>query len=738
MVTWSGKPLSPHHAVLLGGLLVTVSVTVLLCRLYQRWEDEEFAVVAHEIALQISGRLETHVAMLGAGTGLFQAAGSVSLPAFRSFVASLDLEKRYPGIQGIGFSQRIPAAERADFEARASAAHGRRFEIVPKDDRSEIHSILYLEPLDRRNEAALGYDMFTESVRRKAMEEARDSGEPVPTGPVTLIQEIDDEKQRGFLIYSPVYEGDEVPPTVEERRRLLRGFVYAAFRSGDFIASLFGDRTRRGGEIELYAGPEPSPDTLVYSSLRGREARHSIIRRIDLIDTPWTVVISKRAAGTRAPASAWFAAIAGGLLSGLLALLVRAEEAGRRVAEEFATERGVLLEAERSARGEAERLGRLKDEFLVTLSHELRTPLNAMLGWVQLLRQGTRSAEFLAQGLEVIERNCRQQARLVSDLLDMSRIVSGKLRLEMQEVHLSELVEGVVRTLAPAAEAKSIAVSVTIPEELRSIQGDSARLQQVLWNLLSNAIKFTPQDGAVSIRLTEDDRSTHIEVADSGSGIPEEFLAHMFERFRQADPSLTRRFGGLGLGLAIVRQLVELHGGSVQASNRPEGGGAVFTVTLPRAAGAIATAAAAHLPSELVDLEGVKILVVDDEVDSREFVRRVLEERRAAVATAGSAAEAVAIFPEFRPSLLVSDIGMPGEDGYALLRRIRALHGGAIPALALTAFARPEDQRAALQAGYVSHLAKPVDTGALLRDVVRLTRSGTPPVGDGGQAVRSW
>jgi PAS domain S-box-containing protein len=385
-----------------------------------------------------------------------------------------------------------------------------------------------------------------------------------------------------------------------------------------------------------------------------------------------------------------------------------------------------------AARAEAERASRMKDEFLATLSHELRTPLNAILGWSEVLRLKAELPADLMRGVDAINRNARAQGTIINDLLDMSAIISGKVHLEMARLDLAELVRAAVETARPAAAAKNVALEARI--EIASgfpLSGDAARLQQVLWNLLSNAVKFTAAGGRVDIDLRRAGREFELRVSDTGEGIEADFLPHLFDRFRQADASKTRRHGGLGLGLSIVKQLVALHGGAVRAESPGKGQGATFTVLLPalrtprapQAAPVEAGGPAA--PTAAGELAGLNVLVVDDDRDARQLVKRLLEDCRASVTTAASGSEATDLLQQSRFDVLVSDIGMPDEDGHALLRRIRALgpgHGGDIPAVALTAYARPEDRDDALRAGFESHLAKPVEPSQLIAVVASAAR----------------
>ncbi len=400
-------------------------------------------------------------------------------------------------------------------------------------------------------------------------------------------------------------------------------------------------------------------------------------------------------------------------------------------------ERLALLERERIARAQAESVNRMKDEFLATLSHELRTPLNAILGWAHLLTSGKADSATTDRALTVIRNNALAQSRLIEDILDVSSIISGKLRLNLATVRLREVIEAALDSVCPAAEAKGIAIERHL-EDIEPISGDKDRLQQVGWNLLSNAVKFTPRDGRVVVRLCRETDEVILAVEDSGIGISREFLPYVFDRFSQADGTPTRRHGGLGLGLAIVRHLVELHGGTVCASSDGANHGATFTATLPILAPKVADGGADPFRAELYEdqppeqmpyLGGVRVLIVDDDGDSRMFLSTLLQTQGALVTSAGSMAEALELFQQDRPDVLVSDIGMPGQDGYDLIRHIRELaanDGGQTPAVALTAYVRREDQDAALAAGFHRHIKKPVIVAELINVVAELvaTRVG--------------
>ena len=380
----------------------------------------------------------------------------------------------------------------------------------------------------------------------------------------------------------------------------------------------------------------------------------------------------------------------------------------------------------------------MKDQFLATLSHELRTPLSAIVGWSRLLRSGKLDGDDVEQGLDAIDRNAKIQTQLIEDLLDLSRIISGTLRLDIQRVNLTEVIDAALATILPAAEAKGVRIVKIFDSLTGPVPGDPARLQQVVWNLLSNAVKFTPRAGRIQVLLERVNSHVEITVTDTGIGIKPEFLPFVFDRFRQADGSTTRRHGGLGLGLSIVKQLVEMHGGTVRAKSPGEDQGSTFCVALPllvvhdRDEGVRVRPrepAAGEMDFSAALLDGVSVLVVDDEPDARELIKRVLAGSRARVLVAGSVPEALGLIGGHAFNLLVSDIGLPDADGYDLIREIRARGFSArdLPAVALTAFARTEDRRRAMLAGFQVHVAKPVDPDELIAVVASL-------VGRTGQA----
>jgi PAS domain S-box-containing protein len=1054
---------------LLLSMLLTALVTVVAAREARERDRLRFERAVDRVRESIETRLGITVGLLRGLAAHVDTSPGVDRDSFRAYVDRLDLPGRYPGLLGIGYTVRIRPEERRALVQRMHEEGAEDFRLWPPGDRPEYHAILYLEPLEVRNRAAIGYDMFSEPTRRLAMERARDTGLPAASGKVELVQEIDDPKQAGFLIYVPIYRGGQTPDSVAERRRLLQGFAYAPIRAGDLLKGILGTNSPPGVAFQIFDGMAPAPEQLLHRSGSGGSGtpgaaspRFAATRRLEIAGRSWylrfssepafeaasgpsVVVLTGFAGGiislllfavtwvqargreeaersaaellrlqsaTRSAQDAlregegqlrlitdavpslisyvdasgryrfnnrayeqWFgrsraeiqgkhlrevlgreayeavrphveAALSGrearyeirvpyrhggesaisavyipdlaadGTVQGFVGLVnditerIRVEEALRRSEEQLREEAAIISTINRigatlvseldqqklvqsltdaatelvgaefgaffynlldergesyalytlsgapreafaqfpmprntevfgptfrgegivrsdditkdprygkhaphygmpeghlpvrsylaapvisrsgevlgglffgheqvgvfterdeqllqgvtaqaaialdnahlyrqaqQARIEAENASRLKDEFLATVSHELRTPLNAILGYAQLLRQGEPSPERLAKGLETIERNVKIQAQLINDLLDVSRIISGKLRLDVQPVDLASVIQAAIDSVQPAAEAKGIRIQRVLDPLAAKISGDPGRLQQVVWNLLSNAIKFTPGGGRVQVLLERVNSHLEITVSDTGVGIVPEFLPHVFDRFRQVDGSSTRRHGGLGLGLAIVRHLVELHGGSVRAKSGGEGQGATFIVALPlpivhdgwgSTQRVHPLAEPPHRPSTPdgplecpPSLAGLQILVVDDEPDARELMTQILEACEATVLAVPSTAAALKAMERFRPDVLLSDIGMPEQDGYDLIRQVRALpeeQGGAVPAAALTAFARAEDRRRALLSGFQAHLAKPIERDDLLTIVASLTGRTQP------------
>ena len=1058
------------YAVFGGALVVTFVAALYVQRTTQAKDRARFENSVKQISSALQNRLDTHVALLRAGTGLFAGSQTVEPDEFRSFVNQLDLPNHYPGIQGIGFSVKLLPAERTQLIDKMLRTGHPEFRIWPAGDRPEYHTIIYLEPA-AQNQAAIGFDMTTEAVRRTAMERARDTGAVAASGSVTLVQDTDNPKQPGFLIYAPVYRNGAKSDTTAERRAALQGFVYAAFRTRILFPSILAVHEYQGIDFQVFDGAGPASANLLYDSAVSQASnaagasRFGTTTTIPVADRPWSLQFKTNSDFEAGSATnfATFTLLGGGLLSLVLFAVTRsqtraqqiavsaarelkhsenslrkslaeqnqtaaalrqseeilrlanhrfrvAEEASRsfhydwnleadtvvrsenfsqvlgygpkeiadtweawkalihpddfplskdlaiaglnqltedhfeveyrvrhrhghycylynrgivlrteqgkvhrvigqtvditerklaeaslRAANEraiveyeqlleriallaqqlgaarelltiyrallefarasvpcdglfvslydstqdvrtatygwgdgleidvselppmpvtkdgpnsravrtgeiiitddymktttghpqvivgpdngirpqsslavpmsvlgrvlgtieiqsyerlaykpehttamrmaanltaVAIENAQLLALESQARAEAEESNRLKDEFLATVSHELRTPLTAILGWARMLDSPTMGEPQFSRAIQTIQRNARAQAEIIDDILDVSRIVTGNLYLDLEPADLTQIVEAAINVVRPTAETKHIQIQTLFADQPALVSGDAHRLQQVVWNLLANAVKFTPAGGHVLVSTSQSGSYVDLAITDDGQGISAEFLPHVFERFRQADSSTTRKHGGLGLGLAIVRHLVEIHGGTVSAESAGAGKGARFTVTLPLLVEEESLPiddGPKHSPDLRPDppeLSGIHVLLVDDDAGAREMISAALHERHARVTAVASAREALQVIRQTRPDILVSDIAMPIEDGYDLIAQVRELgayNGSSIPAVAITAYARVEDRQRALAAGYQSYLAKPIEPVDLIELVASLS-----------------
>ncbi|HKO54466.1 MAG TPA: CHASE domain-containing protein [Thermoanaerobaculia bacterium] len=682
-------------------LALTATATAYVSRMAELAVRNRFDNAAQSARGAIQGRVETYVNVLLAANSLFAAEQTVTQDEFRDYVANLDVQRRYPGMQGIGLALRFSKDRLEEVSSTMRSEGYPEFRVWPERPRDEYTAIIILEPQDRRNRAVLGYDMATDPVRRAAMFRARDDGQPAVTGTVHLLPEIGEPRHIGFLIYVPIYTTHETPDTIGLRRETLYGWVYAPFRAQELFAGLFPARGSGFDSLEVYDGGQ-----LLYRSGETNDGHFQRKTKVSVLGREWTVVFRRGSVGATSLLTT--ATLVGGLIITLLLFTVlRLQTRGRAAAE---------ATAERLRRSEAElqRANQAKDEFLATLSHELRTPMTAIIGWARLLGEGDLDEETMAAAIDAIQKSSRAQAQLIDDLLDVSRITAGKMHLDPRPIELAPVVSAAIDSVMPAAEVKGVRIERRLPSEPLVVEGDAHRIQQVLWNLLSNAVKFTPRDGLVRVTLRAEDGQAVIEVTDTGRGIDPAFLPHVFERFRQADSSMTRAYTGLGLGLAIVRHLVEMHGGSVEAYSEGEDRGATFRVRLPLGASDARTADDAR-PAYVGDaLRNACILVVDDEESVRSYAAAVFRIAGADVRIVESGQKALELLAAWTPDVIITDLGMPEMDGYELLRRIRA-RGILAPVIALTAYARPEDREAAMREGFTAYVAKPVEPEELRR-----------------------
>jgi two-component system CheB/CheR fusion protein len=703
----SGKPRSwSPSLVLILSLLLTGTVTWYALATAEAQDRLRFENLVQKNQALLQNRMETYMALLQGTAGLFIAGDDVSREELRSFVQGLDLEDRYPGIQGIGFSLRVAADWKGPVTDEVRRSGEARFHIWPDSPRDDLFPILYLEPMDRRNRASLGFDMSTSPARHAAMERACDTGRPAATGRVTLVQEIDSRKQAGFLIYLPVYRRDRPAGTVGERRASLAGFVYGAFRADDLLRSTLGNSPSLA--VEVYAG-EPSSKSLLHRSnspgVVGPEPRFQAAQRFQLAGQPWTVLFSTLPAFEAGSIRDRALLL---LLTGLLVSLLL-----------FG-----VLQAQVSARAQVETASRAKDRFMATLSHELRTPLTPVLAVLSRLGREPLP-DTVRNGLAMIRRNVELEARLIDDLLDVTRIAQGKLELRRRTADLRQVLEHAVEASArPGAPGPQVATELD-EGDLR-LWADAPRLTQVFWNLLSNARKFTPPEGLIRLRARREDGEIVAEVGDTGLGIEPELVPHVFDAFRQGERSEVRRFGGLGLGLAISQKIVELHGGSITVASEGKGRGSTFTVRLPAgrlgSAGPVPAVSEETLapPEPIGERRPLHILLVEDHLDTAEAMADLLRMTGRQVTVAGSVTEALsAARTADRIDLVVSDIGLPDGDGLELMAELAHRYG--LRGIALTGYGMEEDVARSREAGFAHHLTKPVNLEQLetaIRQVV--------------------
>jgi signal transduction histidine kinase/ActR/RegA family two-component response regulator len=709
--------------VLLLSLAATAVSAALALRATNLRDTARFENAVDSSREAITNRLEIYTNMLRAGSGLFSADDFVTRSEFNAFVDRLDLQQRYPGIQGIGFTAHVPRENAGQLVERMRGEGFEDFRLWPETEGPAVDAIVYLEPLDERNRAAIGYNMASEPTRREAMLRARDTGVAAASGMVTLVQEIDEEKQAGFLIYVPIYRVPQPPATVSARQDQLRGFIYSPFRAGDLFEGIFGEVQPRVN-FAIYDGAARAERLLYDSSptrVPGYRPRFSTQETIDVAGRPWVLEFTTRpefdAASSR---SQVLLILIGGILFSAALFWMSLRQARARA------EAVALFEEAQTHRRAAEEANRTKDDFLATVSHELRTPMASIVGWSSLLAEGDLPEEEVRVAVEAIHRSSRVQAELIDDLLDLSRISSGKLDVNPTAADLSELVRTAVHSIQHTAAEKRLPVELQSPNEKILVWGDPKRLNQIFLNLLSNAVKFT-DEGFVRTRLVPSGDQVFVEIEDSGIGLDPDFLPHLFQRFKQADASSGRIHGGLGIGLSIVRHLVELHGGSVEAESPGLGKGSTFRVTLPRIDDE------PEISSESVSnpgsIAGTRVLIVEDESAMREFLSTVIRHAGADVIQAAAVSEAMHELQESEIDLIISDIAMPGEDGCSMMERIRKLPDrrvASLPAIAITAYGRTWEREKILASGFDAVLQKPVEASRLMACVATVMEDGRP------------
>ena len=585
------------YFVLFFSILLTIGATVLFYQSAKSKDDIRFSNNVNRARFSLENRIGLYIALLKSGRGFIQSSNDLNRQKFKDFVESLQLEKNYYGAQGIGYSKTIRSGEREIFLASIKTQGDTGFKIFPSGEKDVYQPIVYLEPFNERNQRALGFDMASEENRLLAMERARDTGAACTTGRVELLQEDAEDKQAGFLIYLPIYKDNREPATVEERRNNLQGFIYSPFRARNFLKDVQDNAGTSDIVISIYDGTPDAERLLARTDhstkqlLTGQiSSDYSTENEIEVGGRKWIIQYSSLPAFASQSSINWTPLIfLCGLLFSLLLFGMTYWEASTRAKLQLTadnlseSEKQIqgLLEKEQAARRIAEAANATKDEFISVVSHELRTPLNAIAGWTRILKSEELSVNTKSLALQKIEKNLRLQTKLVEDLLNYSLLVSSRETLEKSEIDCSEIFESVYAEFEQIAKKKRITITKENQLSGQKILGDADKIKIVIINLLSNALKFTPPDGRINASVKQTGDCIEIKIEDSGSGINSQFLPHIFDRFSQSDSSTTRKFGGLGLGLAVTENIVKLHNGTIEAKSEGEGKGSAFSVRLP-------------------------------------------------------------------------------------------------------------------------------------------------------------
>lgn len=586
------------YLVLFISIIVSLGFAFLFYRSTVSKDTIRFNSATAQIQTNLENELNSYIALLKSSRAFIESTENFNRKKFKTYIDSLELEKNYGGVVAVGFNKAVAPDEREKLVAQMRQEGFADFKIFPEGERENYNAIIYIEPLNEFNRKAIGFDMFTDEIRRQALERARDFSTEAATGKVILIQETDETKQAGFLIYLPIYKEGKVPSTIQERRENLLGYIYCPFRAEEFVNAGISQETLAGIEFKVYDNDLTEENLLM-------QTESSVNRNLadEAEDKGFYAKKTLNFAGRRwiieyAPRSNFFeqsnqslipvVLIVGMVFSFLVFGLTYAQASSRRKLQKIAEdlleveqEKADLFEMEKRARLVAEQANKTKDEFISVVSHELRTPLNAIAGWAKILKSDNLSGNTKDLALQKIETNLRSQTKLVEELLDYSQIISGKVNLESEHFAFSDVFENVLSELEPKAKEKEVGLIKVNNLDGQRIVGDRQKIKIAIENLLSNAIKFTPSGGKIETETGEEDGIIHFTVKDNGSGINREFLPYIFDRFRQQDGSLTKFHGGLGLGLAISEHIIKLHHGSIEADSEGYEKGSIFTVKIP-------------------------------------------------------------------------------------------------------------------------------------------------------------
>jgi signal transduction histidine kinase/CheY-like chemotaxis protein len=711
-----GRPLTglAPLVVLVVALSVTALGTVFVSRVVAERDRARFEDMVSASVRDLEGRIVGYMDALHATAALIALKPNLSRDDFAYFVERLEPSKRYPDIQGIGWVPRVDASIKDEFERAARREVNRTFEIWPHAERRNYFPVLYHEPPAAQR---VGFDIGSDLARRDAMDRAAAAGVVTASAKLPLSEGMTGE---GFVVFMPVYSGNAMPTTIDDRLARLRGFVYSPFRARDLFKTTFSSR-ESSIAISVYDGSERTPDKVYYLPDGARvpaKPMFSNTRAVEIAGRTWTLAFASTPAfAARSQSYLVPLVLVGGLvLSILLTGITWSETRARAAAERATQELGQSREALRRANV-------AKDEFLAMLGHELRNPIGALANTVRVMRMTSPNDPVLQRSLDVAARQVRHQTRLVDDLLDVSRMSTGKIRLQRQKLDLAEIVRAALADAKARAAEQNLEVGFKSTALPITVEGDPVRLGQIITNLLNNAIKYTPAGGRIEVSVgleSDSDRPAAIRVRDTGSGIEPEALTHIFDLFAQAESTKERAQGGLGIGLTLARQLVELHGGRIEASSRGRGAGSEFIVRLPTVAG----------PPEPLEYEdsrvsmrvglderrhrALTILVVEDNVDARQMLRDLLALLGHHVVTAEDGRAGVEEALRAHPDVALVDLGLPVMSGYDVARTLRSCSETQHTFLvALTGYGQPEDRRRAFEAGFDEHLVKPLDLARL-------------------------
>ncbi len=578
-------------------LLVTIGVTY---NFYQSAKNKDTLRFNNEVAriqLAVENKVNLCIALLKGGRGFIESTGKLDRSTFANYVESLELGVNYAGVQGLGYDKIVAPGERENLVKQMNSEGFFDFQMFPETDRESRQAIIYFEPLNEKNRNIIGFDMSTEQNRREALERARDSGKSAASANIFLTQTDENQKETGFLIYLPIYKHGKIPPTLEEKRKNLTGYIYSPFQAGEFLKDIEANASNSDIAIKIYDG-EIKPENLLVQTSQNQytnfteqiERKYSVQENIDVAGRNWTIKYDSLPEFAAQSSVGWTPLILlGGVAFSFLMFGMAFWEASARTqmqttaAELFKLEQQKqgLLEKEQKARQAAERANKTKDEFIAVVSHELRTPLNAIAGWSRILKTDNLSGNTRKLALEKVDKNLRLQTQLVEELLEYSQIISEGISLEGKEVVFSKVFEHSFQKAEKTAQEKNIEFVKNNELNGHTISGDEEKIKVVMNNLFSNAIKFTDQGGRIETFVKEKNGHIQMVVKDNGKGITADFLPYIFDRFRQDDNSSTRIYGGLGLGLAISNHIVKLHNGSIEANSEGEGKGATFIVRFP-------------------------------------------------------------------------------------------------------------------------------------------------------------